>query len=171
MILKCLKSFLPYSYLLILGLMDGKSEAYGQTKLDGLTFKDALNACVQAISSGDLGTAADLFQSLENTFGSEDEYHAAEAQSRILPLKGLAELGAGRYAVAAHTLESLQEAFPQILQSNASLLYGLAQAYRGSDKLEKAREMLALYISKFPGTAEASLAFLKKADLFFFWRV
>jgi len=164
---KQLQPLLLHTHLVILGLLVGMSEGQAQPNLQGLTFKDALDSCIKAVSSGDLGTAADLFQSLETTFGSEQEYRLDEAQSRILPLKGLAELGAGRHAKAAQTLESLQELFPQILQSNASLVYGLAQAYRGSGNLEKAREMLALYVSQFPGTAEASLAFLERADLFF----
>jgi len=64
-------------------------------------------------------------------------------------------------------LERLQASYPQVLQSNASLLYGLAQAHRGAGELDKARDVLLLYVSQFSGTFEASLAFLERADLFF----
>lgn len=64
-------------------------------------------------------------------------------------------------------MERLQASYPQVLQSNASLLYGLAQAHRGAGELDKARHVLLLYVSQFSGTFEASLAFLERADLFF----
>ena len=94
----------------------------GQTELEGLTFKDALQACIEAAGSGDLQTAASLFQSLELTFGAEDEYLEGEVQRRILPLKGLAELGAGQFEQAADTLDSLEASYPQALEQNAALL-------------------------------------------------
>ncbi|MCZ6673873.1 MAG: tetratricopeptide repeat protein [Verrucomicrobia bacterium] len=141
--------------------------AEGQASMEGLTFKDALIACIQAVSSGDLETAAELFSTLETTFGDEEEYQSNEAQSKLLPLKGLSELGAGRYVEAALTLDRLHSAFPQTLQNNPSLLYGLAQAQRGAGNLEKAREVLTLYVNRFSGTVEAGLAFLERADLFF----
>jgi outer membrane protein assembly factor BamD (BamD/ComL family) len=153
--------------ILCVYLLTWQMDLEGQAPLEQLTFKDALESCIAAAGSGDLATAADLFQSLDTNFGTEDEYRAAEAQQRILPLKGLAELGAGRFGQAATTLESLQKAFPEVLQNNASLLYGLAQAHRGAGNFEQAREALELYIKRFAGTVEANLAFLERADLFF----
>jgi tetratricopeptide (TPR) repeat protein len=152
---------------LLWGLLGGTVTVSAQENMESLTFQDAVQACMEAISSGDLETAADLFQSLDSTFGAEDEYLAKEAQSRILPLKGLAELGAGRYVSAADTLDALQEAFPQMLQGNASLLYGLAQAHKGAGNRERARAVLERYVSQFSGTVEAGLAFLERMDLFF----
>jgi tetratricopeptide (TPR) repeat protein len=138
-----------------------------QPSLEGLTFKDALNACTQAISTGDLAAAADLFQSLEATFGSEEEYRDEDVQRRLLPLKGLAELGAERYSQAANSLQSLYDEFPQVVLKQASLLYGLAQAHRGAGNSGQAREILEVYVTQFPNSIEASMAFLERADLFF----
>ncbi|MCB1122211.1 MAG: tetratricopeptide repeat protein, partial [Verrucomicrobiae bacterium] len=143
------------------------SPVFGQATLEKLTFKDALESCIQAVGSGDLVAAADQFQSLETSFGSEEEYQAAESQRRILPLKAISELGAGRHPQAAATFETLQLQFPEVISNNAALLYGLAQANRGAGNLAGARDALTLYIQRFSGTAEAGLAFLERADLFF----
>jgi len=155
------------SLSLLIGLWIAQVEARAQQSLEGLTFQNALNVCIEAVSSGDLEIAAAAFQSLEETFGNEDEYLQDAAQKKILPLKGLAELGAGQFVEASQTLERLRTSHSQVLQSNASLLYGLAQAHRGAGDLGKAREVLLLYVSQFSGTFEASLAFLERADLFF----
>lgn len=141
--------------------------ANAQTTLEGLTFKDCLQACIEAIGSGDLQTAADLFQSLEQTFGAESEYQAEEAQIRILPLKGLAELGAGRFQQATNTLDQLAEAHPETIQSNPSLLYGWARAHKGAGNPAEARRALDFYIRRVAGSLEAQLAILEKAELFF----
>ncbi len=131
---------------MLLGLILWSPCIRAQPSLEDLTFKDALQACIEAIGSGDLQTAADLFQSLEQTFGSEDEYLAEEAQKRILPMKGLAELGAGRFLQAADTLDKLRDSHPQALQQNAALLYSWAQAHKGAGNNARAREALNSYI-------------------------
>jgi tetratricopeptide (TPR) repeat protein len=153
------------TFLLGLGIV--QSEVRAQQSLEGLTFQDALNVCIEAVSSGDLELATGAFQNLEKTFGNEEEYLQDLVQKRILPLKGLAELGAGKFVEASQTLEKLQISFPQIFQNNAALLYGLAQAHRGAGELGKARDVLLLYVSLYSGTLEAGLALLERADLFF----
>lgn len=140
---------------------------HGQTELEGLTFKDALQVSIEAAGSGDLQTAASLFQSLELTFGAEDEYLEEEVQRRILPLKGLAELGAGQFQRAADTLDSLEDSYPQALEQNAPLLYGWARAHKGAGSNSNARDALDRYMNQVAGTTEAFLANLEKADLFF----
>lgn len=155
------------SLLLFIGLFALEKETTAQNSLEGLIFRDAYKLCLQAVNSGDLDRAAAAFQQLELTFGSEEEYLSEEAQRKILPLQGLVELGAGQHFEAAQTLENFRTAFPDVIRRNASLLYGLAQAYRGSGDLTSAREVLLMYVSEFAGTAEAGLAFLERADLFF----
>ncbi len=140
---------------------------HAQTELEGLTFKEALQACIEAVGSGDLQSAASLFHLLEVTFGAEDEYLTEEVQRRILPLKGLAELGAGQFQQAADTLDSLEESYPQALQQNAALLYGWARAHKGAGNNSKAREALDRYMVQVGGKLEAFLAQLERADLFF----
>ena len=152
--------------LLTLYLTSAGTMLQAQDTLEGLPFKDALSACVQAVESGDLQKAAELFQNLEKLFGQEDLYRQADAQQQILPLKGLAELGAGKYRAAATTLQSLQDAFPSLIDGNGPLLYGLAQAHRGSGNLKEARNALETYVRRFAGTTEAHLASLERADLF-----
>ena len=148
-------------------LILGSSISRAQSSLEGLTFKDALQACIEAVGSGDLQTAADLFGSLELTFGSEEEYQATEVQQRILPLRGSAELGAGQHQRAADTLDNLWAAYPQTLQQNAALLYGWTRAHKGTQNYAQARQALDLYIARVAGTVEAYLAILEKADLLF----
>lgn len=155
------------SLLLFMGLFALEKETTGQGTFEGLIFRDAYELCLQAVNSGDLDRAAAAFQQLELTFGSEEEYRSEEAQRKILPLQGLSELGAGQHFEAAQTLEDFRTAFPDVIRRNASLLYGLAQAYRGSGNLSSAREVLLVYVSEFAGTTEAGLAFLERADLFF----
>lgn len=163
----CIQSHYFSSFCLVLYLGNGGTVAQAQTVLQGLTFKEALATCHQAVSSGDLASAADLFHNLEATFGAEEEFQKEEIQRQILPLKGLSELGAGRNKEAAETLMRLQETFPQLLNRNASLLYGLAQAHRGTGNLNEARTTLEIYAAQFPGTVEAGIANLERLDLFF----
>ena len=153
--------------IVLLGLLMWVPGIRAQSPLEGLTFKDSLQACIEAIGSGDLQTAADLFQSLEQTFGAESEYLTEEAQRRILPLKGLAELGAGRFQQAATTLDKLATEYPQTIQSNPALLYGWARAHKGTGNYGEARNALDLYIRRVAGTLEAHLAVLEKTELYF----
>ncbi len=153
--------------LLILGSFTLTKESRGQDPFAGLIFRDAFEVCLRAVNSGELEKAATSFQELKNVFGQEEEYRSEEIQRKILPLQGLAELGAGQYHEAAQTLEEFRTKFPDALLQNASLLYGLAQAHRGSSNLTRAREVLLTYVIQFAGTVEAGLAFLERADLFF----
>ena len=152
---------------LLLGSLVGQTTAQAQASLEGLTFKDALQACIEATGSGDLQSAADLFQSLEQTFGAEDEYLKEEVQRRIMPLKGLAELGAGQFQRAADTLDKLNASYPEALQQNAALLYGWVRAHKGTGNNTKARAALDQYIQRVDGSLEAHLARLEKVGLFF----
>ena len=156
-----------YFILLILLLAGIKAGTKAQESLDGLTFRDALGMCLLAAGEGDLEKAAALFESLEEIFGNEAEYLEEEIQRHVLPVKGMAELAAGKSPEAIDTLERARRQFPSLFKEKPSLLYSLAQAYKQNLNLEKARKALDAYLQQVAGTLEAGFAYLERADLHF----
>ena len=156
-----------YFILLILLLAGIKTGAKAQESLDGLTFRDALRMCLLAAGEGDLEKAAALFESLEEIFGNEAEYLEEEIQRHVLPVKGMAELAAGKSQEAIDTLERARRQFPSLFKEKPPLLYSLAQAYKQNLNLEKARKALDAYLQQVAGTLEAGFAYLERADLHF----
>lgn len=131
----------------------------------GLTFQDALEQCFASVSRGEIAEAANLFEQLELTFGREDEYLDESVQQSILPIRGLVQLGAGKYYAAIESLETYQQQFPKLFNKNKTLIYSLAQCHKRVNQYGKARELLLLYKQNFAGTTEAALAWLEYADL------
>ena len=160
-------SELRFWVLLLLLLAGVKVGAEAQESLDGMTFRDALSKCLLVAGEGDMENAAVLFGRLEQIFGNEAEYLAEEVQRQALPVKGLAELAAGNPGQAIDTLERARRQFPSLFVEKPSLIYSLAQAYKGNGKLEEARRALGDYLRQGPGALEAGFAYLERADLYF----
>lgn len=154
-------------FILLILLFAGLRAGAAQESLDGLTFRDALRMCLLAAGEGDLDKAAVLFDSLEQIFGSEAEYLEEDIQRHVLPVKGMAELAAGKAPEAIATLERARRRFPSLFKEKPSLIYSLAQAYKGNRNLEKAVKALDDYLQHVSGTLEAGFAYLERADLYF----
>lgn len=154
-------------FILLILLFAGLRAGAAQESLDGLTFRDALRMCLLAAGEGDMDKAAVLFDSLEQIFGSEAEYLEEDIQRHVLPVKGMAELAAGKVPEAIATLERARRRFPSLFKEKPSLIYSLAQAYKGNRNLEKAIKALDDYLQHVSGTLEAGFAYLERADLYF----
>lgn len=150
--------------LLLAGITAGTK---AQESLDGMTFRDALRLCLLAAGEGELEKAAVLFESLEQIFGQEAEYLEEDIQRHVLPVKGMAELAAGKAPEAIDTLERVRRQFPSLVREKPSLLYSLAQAHKQNGNPEKARRALDEYLGHVAGTVEAGFAYLERADLYF----
>ncbi len=151
--------------LYLIGLTCVSEKLIAQDSTAGLTFKDALEQCFSAVNRAELAEAATLFEQLESTFGREDEYLAAQVQQKILPIRGLAELGSENYFAAINSLETFRQQFPEQFISNKTLIYSLAQCHKRLKQNENARELLLLYIENYPNTTETALAMLEYSDL------
>ena len=154
----------PVLIMLLAGMRIGVNAQEG---LEGLIFRDALQVCLAAVDEGDLGKAAALFERLEQMFGGEAEYLDEVIQRHVLPVKGMAELAAGKPLAAIDTLERVWKQYPDLFSENHTLIYSLAQAYKKNQNLEKSRQALKFYLDQFPGDLETGFAYLERADLYF----
>ena len=152
--------------MVLLGLV-GPVPARAEAALRGLTLDDALATTLRTFRSGDYGRAHQLFGSLADTFGQEEELRTPRARRLLLPARGYAAWASGHSREALRFLEEYLAAFPDPGPRHSLVLYTLAEAYRGEGKLRAAADRFAEFIDTYPGTREAGLAGLQRAHLLF----
>jgi len=121
----------------------------------------------QAFVAGDFAHAADVFGQVESAFGSENEWQSGALPRRILPLRGFAGLRAGRANDAADDLAEFLERFPEETGQRSFVLYALALALQQSGRTDEALARFAMFETEHPGTAQAALARLQRAEILF----
>ena len=131
------------------------------------TLPDLLQRGAQAFAAGDFAQAAEVFGQVESAFGSEHEWQSGALPRRILPLRGFAGLRAGRAADAADDLAEFLERFPDEIGQRSFALYALALALQQSGRTDEALARFATFEGEHPGTAQAALARLQRAEILF----
>lgn len=131
------------------------------------TLPGLLQRGAQAFAAGDFPQAADAFARVEADFGRETAWISGTLPRRILPLRGFAALRSGRAGVAAADLGAFLERFPDEAAQRGFVLYALGLALAQAGDTEGALSRFSQYESLHPGTAQAALARLQRAEICF----
>lgn len=118
-----------------------------------------------AFSSGRWAQAADAWAAVEATYGTGDDWKAGALPRRLLPLRGYAELQAGRAPEALRTLTVFLERFPDETRARPLALYSAAIAGVRAGDVAAARRWFLVYEKENPDSAQAQLARWQRAEL------
>ncbi len=149
---------------LIFGLASMTSQAQ---ELSGDTLDSLLHEAVNAFTTGDYSTSAELFDRIEDEFGHESVFEEGSFLRRILPLKGYSELQSGSPGRATRTFERYLERFDRDQRPNAFVLYHAGLAQRRDRNPGQALRHFESYTEHYPDRSEAALATLQKAEILF----
>lgn len=136
-------------------------------QLTAETLPALLERATQAFGRGDFATAAAAFGAVERDFGREPQWTDGTLPRRVLPLRGYAELRAGRPTAAAASLAAFLDRFPQETGARSFALYSLALALTQAGRPAEAERRFAQFAQEFDGTAQAALARGQRAELLF----
>ncbi len=131
------------------------------------TLPALLQRGAQAFAAGDFPQAADAFGQVESVFGRETAWASGTLPRRLLPLRGFAALRAGRASDAAADLATFVERFPEETAQRGFALYALALALQQAGDSDAALSRFLEYEAMHPGSAQAALARLQRAEICF----
>jgi len=136
-------------------------------QLTSETLPQLLQRAVGEFGSGRFAPAADAFGAIERDFGREPQWQEGTLPRKVLPLRGYAQLRAGRASDASKTFEEFLQRFPDEAGQRSFVLYASALSLMGEEKNDAAEKRFAEFIRDFGGTAQAALAQGQRAELLF----
>lgn len=136
-------------------------------QLNADTLPQLLERAVTEFGSGRFAPAADAFGAIERDFGREPQWAEGTLPRKVLPLRGYAQLRAGRASDATRSFDEFLERFPDEAGQRSFVLYASALALMGEGRNDDAEKRFAQFVTDFGGTAQASLAQGQRAELLF----
>ncbi|MBE2213042.1 MAG: tetratricopeptide repeat protein, partial [Opitutaceae bacterium] len=121
----------------------------------------------QAFAAGDFPQAAEAFGRVEADFGGEPDWRSGALPRRLLPLRGFASLRAGRADAAADDLAAFLEQYPGDAGQRGFARFALALACEQAGRWTDALGHFETFETEHPGTAQATLARLRRAEILF----
>lgn len=136
-------------------------------QLTSETLPQLLQRAVGEFGSGRFAPAADAFGAIERDFGREPQWQEGTLPRKVLPLRGYAQLRAGRASDASKSFEEFLKRFPDEAGQRSFVLYASALALMGEEKHDAAEKRFGEFIRDFGGTAQSALAQGQRAELLF----
>ena len=131
------------------------------------TLPQLLEKAVTEFGSGRFAPAADAFGAIERDFGREPQWQEGALPRKVLPLRGYAQLRAGRPSDATRSFDEFLKRFPDEAGQRSFVLYSLALALMGEGRNADAEKRFAEFVRDFGGSAQAALAQGQRAELLF----
>jgi tetratricopeptide (TPR) repeat protein len=141
--------------------------AAASPQLTSDTLPQLLERAVTAFGSGTFAPAADAFGAIERDFGREPQWTDGTLPRKVLPLRGYAQLRAGRASDATRSFDEFLKRFPDEAGQRSFVLYASALALMGEGRDGDAEKRFAEFIADFGGSAQAALAQGQRAELLF----
>ncbi|HUG09992.1 MAG TPA: tetratricopeptide repeat protein [Opitutaceae bacterium] len=159
-------------YIVFLFLCAAKAAAQTRSnasspQLTAETLPQLLERAVTEFGGGRFAPAADAFGVIERDFGREPQWTEGTLPRKVLPLRGYAQLRAGRASDATRSFDEFLERFPDEAGQRSFVLYASALALMGEGRNEDAEKRFGQFITDFGGTAQAALAQGQRAELLF----
>ena len=132
-----------------------------------LTLQETLNKGQAALASGDHAQAFQVFEIIEEEFGTEPELASKSSQLTLVPLHGYSALKSGQTDRAISLFEDFVARFPDDQSRFGFVVFNLARAYTEQNNINMAIETYKRFIALDPNRAEAALATLEAVRLMF----
>lgn len=136
-------------------------------QLTSETLPALLERAVTEFGGGHFAPAADAFGAIERDFGREPQWAEGSLPRKVLPLRGYAQLRAGRASDATRSFDEFLQRFPDEVGQRSFVLYASALALMGEGRNDDAEKRFGEFITDFGGTAQAALAQGQRAELLF----
>ncbi|MEO0508413.1 MAG: tetratricopeptide repeat protein [Verrucomicrobiota bacterium] len=132
-----------------------------------LTLQEALAKGQAALAAGDYSGAFEVFEIIDEEFGSEPELATKVSQITLLPLHGYSALMGGQTEKAVSLFEGFIEKYPEDQSRVSFVVFNLARAHTEQGDIDQAIETYKEFVALNPARAEAALATLEAVRLMF----